>query len=325
MHNRDTPLYPLALQAALHPRVWGGRRLADSLEKDLPTAEPYGESWELHESVIIANGPLRSRTLGELIARYGADMLGADADPAQGLPLVAKFLDASDWLSVQVHPDDAQARALEGKRRGQSEAWYVLAAEPGARLITGLRPSVVQAEIIDALEQNRLAELLVFTEVQAGDVLNIPAGTIHALGAGILVYEIQQASDTTYRFYDWGRTGLDGRPRELHIEKSLAVASLDRQVSITHVDDEESHAIEVVRTDHFVTFLHQLNPRNGAVIDLDTRGRTFHALTCIEGQATVEAGPARVELAAGQTIFVPASVGPYRLAGSAQVMRSSQP
>ncbi len=317
-------LYPLRLQPALHVKVWGGRRLHTVLGKALPTDEPYGESWELHDTATVADGPLTGRTLGDLLREYGTDLIGTGNDPADGFPLLAKLIDASEWLSVQVHPNDQQARELEGEPRGKTEAWYVLAAEPGARLVIGVQPGTPAAVLARAIHDGRLHNLLVYAEVGVGDVLFTPAGTIHALGPGLLIYEIQQSSDTTYRLYDWGRVGLDGQPRPLHIEKGLAVANLETLPVIRRTGDSALPVVDIVQCSYFHTLLHQLNPRNGARVALDTRGR-FHALTCIEGTATVEAGGVRVELAAGQTALVPACIGAYTLSGTARVLRAFQP
>ena len=177
------PLYPLNLQPALHVKVWGGRKLESLMNKPLPSAEPYGESWEVHDSVQVSNGPLRGNSLGELTRQYGADLIGANNDPAAGFPLLAKMLNAEAWLSIQVHPNDEQAAALEGEPRGKTEAWVILLhAEPGAKLIIGLKPGTTRAQMAAAIRSNVLEEMLVYAEVQAGDVLYIPANTVHAPG-----------------------------------------------------------------------------------------------------------------------------------------------
>src|SRR5690606_1721515 len=201
---------------------------------------------------------------------YGTALCGQNNDPVLGMPLLAKFLDAADWLSVQVHPDDAQAQQYDGEPRGKTEAWYVVSAEPGAKLVIGVRPGTPHEEIAQAIRSNTLEELLVYAEVKAGDVLYVAAGTIHALGPGILVYEIQQSSDLTYRLYDWGRMGLDGKPRQLHIEKGIAVSNTSSLPTINHTGGDESAEVEIVRGPFFVTVLHQLNAQNGETARLNT-------------------------------------------------------
>ena len=155
---RHKPLYPMKLQPALHVKVWGGRKLADLLNKGLSTSEPYGESWELHDSALVTNGALRGRCLGELSGRFGADLLGSGNDPADRFPLLAKFIDANEWLSIQVHPDNTQARDLEGDPRGKTEAWIVLNAEPGAQLVIGLQPGTTREQMEQAIRRNQLED-----------------------------------------------------------------------------------------------------------------------------------------------------------------------
>jgi mannose-6-phosphate isomerase len=312
--NQDS-LYPLLLEPALHIKVWGGRRLETKLHKHLPTAEPYGESWELHDTSKVVNGALAGNTLGDLLARYGHDLIGAHNDPAEGFPLLAKLIDASEWLSVQVHPDDAQAARLEGEPRGKTEAWYILSAEPGAQLVVGVQPGTSRQGMMEAIRTNTLESLLVYAEVRAGDVLFIRAGTVHAIGGGILLYEIQQSSDTTYRLYDWGRMGLDGKPRELHIDKGVEVANTTAPARVEHPVQNPVTACE-----YFTTMLDTI----GGDMTLSTQGRVFHALTCIEGQARLSAGESQVKMHIGQSVLVPASVGDYRLSGQGRVLRSFQ-
>ncbi len=311
----------MLLEPSLHVKVWGGRRLETLMHKPLPTGEPYGEAWEMHDSAKVANGALAGRTLGDLLAEYGADLIGGVSDPKEGMPLLVKILDANDWLSVQVHPNDEQARLLEGEPRGKSEAWYVIAADEDAQLVIGIVPDASREEIAEAISGNHLEELLVYQPVEAGDVLYIPAGTIHALGPGLLVYEIQQSSDTTYRLYDWGRMGLDGKPRPLHIEKSLEVARLGKLPSISFIAGERDSTITVVDSPFFKTALHTLHDSSA---ELDTAGQVFHALTCIEGEAEVSTDQEGVALHSGQSVLIPAVIGRYTLRGTAKILRSYQ-
>ena len=314
-------LYPLKLQSALHVKVWGGRRLASRLGKPLPTAQPYGESWELHDTCLVANGAYRGISLGELTLQFGADLIGAGNDPAAGVPLLAKFIDAGAWLSIQVHPDDAQAKALEGEPRGKTEAWVVLDAEPGARLVIGLQTGTTTQQMAKAIKSNRLEELLVYADVKPGDVLYIPANTVHALGPGILVYEIQQSSDTTYRLYDWGRLGLDGQPREVHIDKGIQVANLDSLPRVQRPTDDL-----LVDGEYFGAWRHSLE---GSALELSSPGR-FQALTCIEGELRIDAPDAAgsdddaIVLGKGQTGLIPACIASFSISGSGTLLRSAQ-
>ncbi|MDX2137625.1 MAG: type I phosphomannose isomerase catalytic subunit [Chloroflexota bacterium] len=318
-------LYPLLLTATLHAKPWGGRALADYMHKPLPTDEPYGEAWELHDTSIVANGPHNGRTLGDLLREYGEALVGAGNDPAEGFPLLAKILDANDWLSIQDHPNDKQARELEGEPRGKNEAWYMLGAEAGARLVIGVQPGLSREDIAAAIVHNSLEDKVVYANVSEGDVMYMAAGSVHALGPGLLVYEIQQSSDTTYRLYDWGRMGLDGKPRALHIEKGLKVANLETLPEIKHTRHETGKQVEIVRSPYFYTDLYQLNAINGQNVDLDTGGRRFHSLTCIDGSAMVHAGEYEVAFTTGQTVLIPAALGAYTLHGEdTRVLLSAQ-
>ncbi len=307
-------LYPLKLAPALHSKVWGGRKLATQLGKSLPTPEPYGESWELHDSCTVVNGRLRGQSLRDLLGTYGESLLGAGHDLAAGFPLLAKFIDARDWLSIQVHPDDKQARELEGEPRGKTEAWLVLATEPGAQLVIGVQPGTDRAQLAQSIRQGSLEALLVYADVQAGDVLYLPSGTIHALGPGNLIYEIQQASDTTYRLYDWGRLGLDGQPRALHIDKGLRVANLESLPRVTHPQGEL-----LVDGSYFRAWRHRLD---GEALSLRAEG-CFQALTCLVGDLCIHMpGHVPLRLSKGETGLLPACADSFTLQGSGSVIRA---
>ncbi len=308
-------LYPLKLEPSLHVKVWGGRKLAVEMGKNLPANAPYGEAWELHDTSIVANGALRGLTLGDLLLAYGTKLTGRASDPSDGFPLLAKMIDAADWLSVQVHPNDRQAHELEGEPRGKTEAWVVLSADADAQLVIGLKPGTSRDEMAAAIHANQLENYLVYADVRAGDVLYIPANTVHALGPGLLIYEIQQSSDITYRLYDWGRMGLDGRPRELHIDKGLQVSNLDSLPRITRPDEDL-----IVDGDYFRTWRHQLQAES---MDIATGG-SFQSLTCIEGLLWLQSeGYEQVVLGKGQTGLIPACIDAFTIKGSGTVLRSS--
>ena len=297
-------------------KVWGGRKLSERLNKSLPSNQPYGESWELHDTAAVANGPFSGMNLRELARRCGSDLLGAGNDPADGFPLLAKFIDANDWLSIQVHPNDIQARALEAEPRGKTEAWVVLQADLGARLVIGVQRGITGQQLAEAIRENQLEKMLVYAEVKEGNVLYIPANTIHALGPGILIYEIQQSSDITYRLYDWGRLGLDEQPRELHIDKGTGVANLD---SLPSVRQPESDLL--VDGDYFRTWRHALKDDT---FEVAPDGR-FQALSCIGGWLRVEAdGHEAIELRTGETGLIPACLDLFRISGHGVMLRSCQ-
>ena len=306
-------LYPFLLNPTLHVKVWGGRKLQTEMGKVLESDEPYGESWELHDTSTIANGVYRGRTLADVIKEQGAAIIGQGFDPAEGMPMLIKLLDASDWLSVQVHPNDEQARQLEGDPRGKTEAWVMLATDPDARLVIGVQAGTSRAAMADAIRNGTLEKMLVYAKVEPGDVLYIPANTIHAIGPGILLYEVQQSSDVTYRLYDWNRLGLDGKPRTMHIEKGVQVSNVDVIPEVTHPTGEE-----IVSGDYFQTLRHTLQ---GNTLSLSTNGH-FHALTCIAGKVRIEHHVESVDINKGQTALVPAALGDYTLSGNGTVLRS---
>jgi len=220
--SSEVPAF-VELEPQFKPRVWGGRRLAErfGLEAD----EPIGEAWMVFDGNRVASGPYAGRALAEVLPELGEAFLGRAVVERYGyrLPLLVKFLDTADWLSVQVHPDDAYARTHESESGwlGKAEAWVVLEAEPGAQIVYGVKCPVTREELRAAALDGSILELLNFVPVQQGDVIYVPPGTIHALGPGLLVYEVSQRSDLTYRLYDYGRG------RELHLDQALDVARLE--------------------------------------------------------------------------------------------------
>jgi mannose-6-phosphate isomerase len=206
--------------------VWGGRRLGDVLGKPLPSNQAYGESWEisdhmLHRSVI-AEGPWAGQSLRQLMEQERSALLGTVAADHEVFPWLIKFLDASDWLSVQVHPDEETVQQLWPSEGSKTEAWFVLSAEPGSRIYAGLVPGTDEAKLRAALQSGTVARCLHHFEPQAGECIFLPAGTVHAVGGGVLMAEVQQTSDATFRLFDWNRHDDQGRARPLHIEEAMA-------------------------------------------------------------------------------------------------------
>lgn len=217
---------PLRFHSFLRPMVWGGRRLGDVLGTALPGPESFGEAWVVsdhpsHRSVV-ATGPHSGHTLRDLMDREREALLGPSSSKYETFPWLVKFLDASDWLSVQVHPNEQAVRELWPGEGAKTEAWYVLHAEQGSRIYAGLLPGVGARELKAALAAGRMAECLHQFEPRAGDCVFLSAGTVHAVGGGVLMAEIQQTSDATFRLFDWNRRDAQGKMRELHIEKALA-------------------------------------------------------------------------------------------------------
>jgi mannose-6-phosphate isomerase len=216
-------LYPFIFKPIFKDRVWGGRKLAALYGKDLPPGTRIGESWEISDRPgdvsVIANGPLAGRDLHWLVENHAKELLGAARLQTGRFPLLIKLLDAQEELSLQVHPPAGKAAELGGEPK--TEIWYIAQAEPGAALYVGLNRGVTRASFEAGLAAGTVADCFHKVPVSAGDAMFLPSGRVHAIGAGLVIFEIQQNSDTTYRVFDWNRLGLDGKARELHITQSL--------------------------------------------------------------------------------------------------------
>ena len=217
-------LYPLTFKPLFKERIWGGRRLEELYQKPLPEGLTIGESWELSDRPgdvsVIANGPLAGNDLHWLMERHGAELLGNERPHAGRFPLLIKLLDAREKLSLQVHPPAQQALELSGEPK--TELWYIAEAEPGAELYVGLKRGVTKAFFEQKVTDGTVADCFHRVAVRAGDAMFLPSGRVHAIGKGLVIFEIQQNSDTTYRVFDWNRVGLEGKPRPLHHRESLA-------------------------------------------------------------------------------------------------------
>ena len=218
-------LYPFIFQPILKERIWGGRELERLYAKSLPYGKPIGESWEISDrpgdASVIANGPLAGKDLRWLMENHAVEILG-DAKPAaeEHFPLLCKILDAREKLSLQVHPPANKAVELKGEPK--TEMWFIADAAPDATLFVGLKRGVTRSEFEKKISDGSVADCFYRIPVRAGDAMFLPSGRVHAIGAGLVIFEIQQNSDTTYRVFDWNRAGLDGKPRELHVQQSLA-------------------------------------------------------------------------------------------------------
>jgi mannose-6-phosphate isomerase len=309
------------MQPVFKERVWGGRRLADLLGKSLPPDVRIGESWELadhpHGRSLVAEGPMAGKTLRWVLERHGAALLGRDElarGAAARFGILVKFIDATDRLSVQVHPDDAYAGVHHAGESGKAEGWSVIHAEPGAWLIHGLKPGVTRAAFASAVKSGKVEEFLAVRPVKAGDFLWVPPGTVHAIGPGVVLAEVQQNSDVTYRVYDWLRKGLDGKPRELHVREALETirfggdpmpaggrgkTSDETGLVIDHLAD--CHAFSLSRI--------QLDRRPWAA---DTDGG-YVVLVVLSGAARLTTSDGSLAIRAGDTVLVPADAREYAL------------
>ncbi len=316
-----TELYPLRFRPVYRHYIWGGRNLERVLGRPLPPGR-IAESWEIsahpHGQTPVANGPLAGTPLGDLVARFGVELVGQRSRRALELgrfPLLVKLLDANRWLSVQVHPDDEYALAHE-QDLGKTEMWVVLHAEPGAELILGLRRGVDPARFQQALAEGQIESCLHRLQVHQGDVIFVPAGTVHALGPGLIVAEIQQASDTTYRLYDWGRVGDDGKPRPLHLRKALEVIDWGQvepgPVSPQPLESGTGHRAELlVRCPHFQTERWWMDPGHG--LPGETDDATFQIWGLLSGRAQIHWAGEPVPLEPTSWTLIPASLGKFTL------------
>jgi mannose-6-phosphate isomerase len=320
-----SPLYPLKFHPVFKRYLWGGRRLGTVLGKPIGAGDDYAESWEVadHEQgqSVVSNGPLAGTSLRRLVQERGRELLGRHA-PLPRFPLIFKYLDCQRDLSVQVHPNDAAAARLDPPDLGKTEAWLVLDSAPGSRIFAGLKSAIDRETLICEVAKGRTELCLHSFEASVGQCVFIPAGTVHALGAGLLVAEIQQASDTTYRLYDWDRVGPDGQPRKLHVNEALR--SIDysaRQIySQTPQPTDQPHVERLVSCDEFV--LDRWVVTSEQPLGGDDR---FHILSVLEGEALLgvssPAAAARTHagsttnnevslltLFRGQTVLLPASL-----------------
>jgi len=313
-------LYPMKIVALTRPYVWGGDRLKPYFCDNVVEHSPLAEAWLIGEDNVIANGFLTGRTLLEVSREYGKSLLGeVSAKNNNRFPLLIKILDCAQWLSLQVHPNDEQAIRLEGPAfSGKTEAWYVLEAEPGANLIAGLKPGLTRQAVEDTIRQGNVMELVQYHTLHPDDTIFIGAGTVHALGPGILVYEVQQMSDLTYRIYDWDRPQTAGRL--LHIDKSLEVIDPEIEASVIHYDPTgEPFSRSLVRCKPFVfEGLASL----GEPIQLDTQGMSFDVVTVIEGEAKLTVGEHQLNLDKYESVLIPASCGAYQLEGKFKALKT---
>ncbi|NLG26662.1 MAG: mannose-6-phosphate isomerase, class I [Chloroflexi bacterium] len=313
-------VYPLTFEPVFRDYVWGGRRLETLYGRALPPGI-VAESWEIsgHASspTRVDAGPLQGRTLPEVLDAWGLDLVGAHSAAmlARGrFPLLVKLLDANQPLSVQVHPDDAYAGEHEHGELGKTEMWHVLHADPGAELVYGLAEGVTRESFARALETRTLEGQLRRVRVRAGDSVYVPAGTVHALLAGTVVAEIQQNSDTTYRVYDWGRLGPDGKPRALHVAQALDVIDWGSQApQIVRPRPVEVGTgfvrRELVRAAPFV--VEQVELAAGATYHGECAGASFELWGCVEGTASVRSAHGEAALPAVRFCVLPAALGAF--------------
>ena len=308
-----TPFYPLRFRPIFRRYLWGGRRLESSLGKSLPPGNDWAESWEISDhgadQSVVEFGPLAGATLHELVGRCGLALLGRH-HPQPSFPLLLKFLDGHQTLSVQVHPDDALAARLVPPDGGKTEAWLVVEAMPGSMIYAGLKPGVDRDRLLAAIRGGTCADCLNAFPASPGDCILLPARTVHALGAGILAAEVQQSSDTTYRLFDWNRLGPDGRPRLLHVEQGLEVVDFARGpiMPARPRATARPQVSRLVECDKFIWDRWDFDSPMSAGGD-----DRCHVLTLLEGAVRMAGDPADSALPRGGSALLPASLGQVQL------------
>ena len=299
--NKKTPLLPFRLEKQYREYVWGGSRLR-------PDHIPTAEAWTIYETNMVLDGPFAGKTLADVGVERGEELLGTIVTRRIGnrFPILVKILDCNQWLSLQVHPDDRQAEELEGKGQfGKTEAWYFLETKTEAEIICGVKAGATGDEIEKSIRQGTILDFTNRVKISKGDHILIPAGTIHALGPGLLVYEVQESSDITYRVFDWNRPASEGRA--LHIEQSVKVINPGLQVDIKKPANEIG-TVNLLSCEYFS--LDKLNP-SGDSIEVTMDKSTFHALTVINGSAIIHGTGWNYSLEKFDSLVLPACTKGY--------------
>lgn len=314
-------LYPIKFTPVYKRIIWGGNNIAKFFGRATPF-EKTAESWELCARPdgmgVVANGELRGLDFAQVIGKYKEKLLGTASIKKYGFdfPLLIKIIDANDKLSVQVHPDDAYARK-NGEKNGKNELWYVIDAKPGAKLVYGLRDGVTKEDFAAAVRDGKVDGTLREVPVAPGDVFYIPAGTVHAILDGILIAEIQQNSNTTYRIYDWGRVGTDGKPRELHVKEALDVIAFERPLPQPPAEADGARKT-ILRSGFFN--IDEVSLDGG--FEGEAKGDTFYVLMNLTGRAKVSYDGGQTILAPGDTALIPACLGKYGVEGQSKLLLS---
>jgi mannose-6-phosphate isomerase len=304
------PLYPIRFRPVLKETMWGGSALKERFRKKAAAGALIGESWEItgmtDDSSMVANGYLKGNTLEEIAEVYMDELLGESVYDRFGIefPLLIKIIDANDRLSIQVHPDD---RLAEERHHawGKTEMWYIIDAKPGAVIYTGFRKKITKEEYLERLAAKTLEEIINATPVRTGDAFFIPAGMVHAIGEGVLLAEIQQTSDVTYRIFDWDRTDASGQPREMHT--SLALDAINFSLDTTNLirkEPELNKTVLLAESQYFHTSVIRFD---SPIIKDYSLTDSFIIYICTESMAVIECFGHREELRAGETLLIPAS------------------
>ncbi|MBR6093671.1 MAG: class I mannose-6-phosphate isomerase [Lachnospiraceae bacterium] len=321
--------YPFLLKPVGKDYLWGGNRLNDDFSKNLPVS-PLAETWECstHEAGIckVGSGEFSGKSLKEVLAAY-PEMLGRHANEKGDLPILVKLIDAKEDLSLQVHPDDEYAAVFENGSLGKTEMWYVLYAAPGSEIIYGFKENTSKEEVKKALEEGKIENLIQRVPIQKDQVFFVPPGTVHGVGKGALLAEVQESSDITYRIYDYDRVGKDGKKRPLHIDKALEVMDYNKADSprqpIRVLKYTMGSASEILnRCKYFQTERLLMNTeRCREYMSFSQLRETFQILLCTDGCGVLHAGDMTLDIFRGDCIFVPAGGKTMKLHGMAQFLK----
>ena len=312
-----TTLYPLKFQPILKDKIWGGQKLQQLLHKSISSTKA-GESWEISDvegdTSIVANGPLKGTSLKTLMDTYTSDLMGAKNFRQFGnkFPLLIKFIDAKQDLSVQLHPNDKLAKARHNSF-GKTEMWYVVQADPASNLIVGFNQEMTPELYVKHLEDKTLQSILNFDAVKAGDTYFIEVGRIHAIGAGVLLAEIQQTSDITYRVYDWDRVDADGNERELHNDIALEAFDFDMPDNFrVQYAPKSNVSTELVSCPYFTTNVLEVTE----TISKQNTQDSFVIYMCVEGKANLEVDGIVTEFSMGETVLIPACIETFSISSN---------
>lgn len=317
-------MYPMKLSPAFKDYIWGGTKLRTDFNKAC-NLEKIAESWELscHKdgNSVILNGEHKGLTLAEYIEKEGKTVLGTRCERFENFPILIKLIDAKDNLSVQVHPSNDYALRVEGEY-GKTEMWYIVDCDEGASLLYGFKNEISKEEFARRIQDNTLLEVTRSVPVKKGDVFFIEAGTLHAIGKGIVIAEIQQNSNTTYRIYDYGRVGNDGKPRELHIEKAVEVTELAPAKPFPAEEPVQMNGYskkKLAACDYFT--VHLLDVKTTAELAADES--SFQSLLVLEGYVMLNYGGKEMKLSKGDSVFIPAGLGSYSVIGECKLIQSA--
>ena len=312
--------YPLQFEPIFKEKIWGGEKLKTILNKPI-TSNHIGESWELStvegDVSVVANGEWKGKSLTTLIKEYPNEILGTQVYIRfeEQFPLLFKYLDAREDLSIQVHPNDALAKKRHNTF-GKTEMWYILQADENARIIIGFKGNSNANEYLENLKNKTLPSILDEVKVQSGDAFFLETGTVHSIGAGLLVAEIQQTSDVTYRLYDFDRVDANGNTRELHVDLALEAINYNAVETKKEYSKNVNESNAVVDCPYFTT---NFIPLDGAV-SISKSGKTFTVYMCVEGVFEIEFNNSKVQYGKGDTVLIPAAMNSFILNGKASIL-----